>query len=429
MKTRLFLLISMVFFMLITGYPAKTQYAFSMTPEKGSAGTYITFTGSGFHSGKLLTFMNTTALPVVYTTAHHAVVRVPQGAQTGRITLQMANTARRFIFPKPFTVEPREGIEPRNPGLYIAAIDTDDSASNVFLFHSPSPEGKTAAMTLGADPIDYREIQSIASGDVENTCSYETALAVARKPYRNDVPVTAIYFSSDVKNLYFGNAKRIFGFSHYRNVNSLTIAPFWGDKIYDLIYSVENHEENRVFVYLKISSMPRDIPLFSVPLTAKLRLLQPVDFQGNQRSELSLVYQDKELWHLGILKNFQNFTPVVVYKGKAEITATASGDMNGDGKHELYFATYENGQAKLYARMWNGEQKLLFTRKDTGVIMAIALADLNKDGKEEIICSFHKRNTSTVYYSTDAQKIGLPGCLILYQKNNWKVTAMARTRF
>lgn len=427
---KIFLIIIILHVSLVSSI-LNSQYAFNMTPKSGPYGTFVTFTGSGFINGKTMAFLNDKKLKIIYLTRLHLVARIPKGAASGKITIVNAGKRRKFIFPKKFTVIKRKDKIPVKPGIYISSINDDDAYTRIILFSAPKKEAKKIVYKKDGSPVNYRLIQSMASANFGSTNKWLTAFALAKKPYYKNIPETAILVAKNNNNFHGNNnVQKIYGYSKYRNVNTLTTGFFEGDNVQDLIYCVINKEVKKTFLFRKIYSMPRDVELFSVDNKYKINKIASIDFWNNKKAKLVVSFKYKKKWYLRVLSSLKSFKALShQYIGREEITAVSSGDMDGNGRKELYFATYLNRISKIYVSYLPGNKKLLYKIKGKGKINAISLVDFDKNRRDEIVVSFHKNNTSEVYYSKTVKHLRKTPSILLYKKKNYKVTSITNTMY
>lgn len=131
-----------------------------------------------------------------------------------------------------------------------------------------------------------------------------------------------------------------------------------------------------------------------------IRAVEAADFNGDGTDDLAVAYLSFELaaWRGGIDilygRSDGSFTrqPLAVQEGRFEVSALASGDLDGDGRLDLAALT---GKGETWVFL--GDGKGFFTREAAAGIPQypgecrgyhIELADLDKDGRDEIVSGF-----------------------------------------
>jgi hypothetical protein len=111
------------------------------------------------------------------------------------------------------------------------------------------------------------------------------------------------------------------------------------------------------------------------------------------------------------------------------ISATAVGDVNGDGKYEYFTAMNTAIGPYIYrSNDANSLGKPIYTPEDTQFrVVALALGDVDKDGKDELFSAFNATGEvlgSKIYRSEDGHSIMGEGGSCIYTSDVSSITAL-----
>ena len=189
-----------------------------------------------------------------------------------------------------------------------------------------------------------------------------------------------------------------FGYKNNKSVDSLVV--IWPDKTYQTLKNVKTNQSllikvnasRKSFDYNKLH--PKITPIFK-----KVESNLGLNYAHEENDFVDFVYQK-----------------LIPYQRSDRGPATAIGDLNGDGKEDIFFGGAKNIPAKVYVQNGNGFTKKVYSdiEKDSVFEDASAvIGDFNNDKNNDLfVVSGGGQNASDlqdrVYFGKDLTKATLP---------------------
>lgn len=378
----------------------------SFTPSSGPSGTTVTITGTNFSTiptNNIVKFFNNITATVTSSTSTSLEVIVPNGATTGKISVEVNCVAVQSITDFMVTAPVLPAITSFTPsagaiGTTVTINGTNFNtitASNIVYFGAT--KALVSAATATQLTVTVPPGATYASITVLNTAT--SLLAYSRASFTptftpNKGSITTCDFDPKVD------------FTTNPNAYSVVVGDLDGDGKADL--AVANYGSNSVSVFRNTSSNGLVNYDAKVDFTTGANPFSVAagDLDGDGKLDLAVVNNSSNT--VSVFRN-TGTSGTISYAAKIDFATGSSpwsvaiSDLDGDGKSDLAVASYSSNRVSVFRNTGSIGNISYAPRVDftTGTFpISVATGDVDGDGKTDLAVANYNSNTVSIFRNT-----------------------------